>query len=129
MSTGRRKLLDEIYEHFLICKICFEVYTKPKTLGCLHTFCEHCIDRHQSAELERSYRYAHYTTRSMTCPICRKKTELPAGGVRRLPDNLIVPRLVDMVCPEQHGGRNKSNNNVCLPSSYIQLHPVNNRLL
>ena len=34
----------------------------------------------------------------MTCPLCRKKTDLPPGGVRRLPDNFVVPRLVDIVC-------------------------------
>jgi hypothetical protein len=112
MSSCRKKLLEEIYDQFLVCKICFEVYTSPKTLACLHTFCEQCIERHLSAELERSYRYVLHAPRTITCPICRKKTELPVGGVRRLPDNIIVPRLVDMVSQRGHAaGRSKSNNN------------------
>jgi len=39
-----------------------------------------------------------YATPAVTCPLCRKKTDLPPGGVRRLPDNFLVPRLVDIVC-------------------------------
>jgi len=54
-------------------------------------------------------RYLLYATPTVTCPICRKKTDLPPGGVRRLPDNFVVPRLVDIVCgpskphPVAHG--------------------------
>ena len=96
--SSRKKLLEEIYDQFLVCKICFDVYVRPKTLACQHTFCEDCIEKHQEAELERAYRFLLYASRKVTCPICRKKTELPPGGVRRLPDNFIVPRLVDIVC-------------------------------
>ena len=43
-------------------------------------------------------RYLLYASSTVTCPLCRKKTDLPPGGVRRLPDNFVVPRLVDIVC-------------------------------
>ncbi|KAK2143253.1 hypothetical protein LSH36_859g01015 [Paralvinella palmiformis] len=95
-SSGSNRLVDEINDQFLICKICYDVYTQPKTLSCLHTFCCCCLERHQEAELERSYRYLLYS-RAITCPICRKKTDIPVGGVRRLPDNFLVANLSEIV--------------------------------
>ena len=88
--------MDEIEDSFLLCKICFEIYKRPKTLVCLHVFCEECIEKTADAEFERSYRYMLYS-RTVTCPICRKKTELPGGGVRRLPDNFLVANLTDVL--------------------------------
>lgn len=35
--------------------------------------------------------------RPITCSICRKKTEVPSGGVRRLPDNFLVANLGEVV--------------------------------
>ncbi len=60
MSNGvignGNKLMQEIYDQFLVCKICYEPYKQPKTLACLHTFCCVCLEKHQDAEMERSYR-------------------------------------------------------------------------
>ncbi|GFN90103.1 E3 ubiquitin-protein ligase trim56 [Plakobranchus ocellatus] len=93
MATGTR-LMQEISDQFLNCKICFESFREPKTLTCLHTFCLDCLQQQYEQEVtSRSSRFTLYTTRTITCPLCRKKTELPAGGVRRLPDNFLVCNL------------------------------------
>lgn len=103
MASSSKKLVEEIYDQFLVCKICYDIYKNPKTLSCLHTFCTECLEKHQESELERSYRYLLYS-RAVSCPICRKKTEVPAGGVRRLPDNFLVANLSDVI------NRRKPNN-------------------
>ena len=36
----------EMGEDLITCTICFEHFTFPKTLHCLHTFCEPCLQRH-----------------------------------------------------------------------------------
>ena len=96
-SGGSNQFMQELYDQFLACKICYETYKQPKTLSCLHTFCCYCLEQHVDSERERSsYRYMVYS-RAVSCPICRKKTELPSGGVRRLPDNFLVGNLSDMV--------------------------------
>jgi len=43
-------LAQEIYDEFLVCKICLDAYKNPKCLECLHTFCEHCIESHVQSE-------------------------------------------------------------------------------
>ena len=45
---------------------------------------------------ESTYKkYSDY--REFTCPICRKRTQLPLGGVKKLPDNFLVSNLSDIV--------------------------------
>ncbi|KAL8582688.1 hypothetical protein ACOMHN_053282 [Nucella lapillus] len=95
MATGT-KLMKEISDQFLICKLCQESFKEPKTLSCLHTFCCACVQQQYDEESNRPTRYTLYI-RSVTCPLCRKKTELPTGGVRRLPDNFLVSNLTDVL--------------------------------
>lgn len=95
MATGN-KLVKEITDQFLHCKICFEPYKEPKTLTCLHTFCADCIQKHVDSDSNRSSRFLLYS-RYITCPLCRSKTEIPSGGVRRLPDNFLVSSLTDVL--------------------------------
>ncbi|KAK3096478.1 hypothetical protein FSP39_000578 [Pinctada imbricata] len=95
MATNT-KLMQEISDQFLHCKICLEPYKEPKTLICLHSFCMDCIQQHVDSEGSRS-RYSSLYNRHVTCPLCRKRTELPAGGVRRLPDNFLLSNLTEVI--------------------------------
>ncbi|XP_055861898.1 tripartite motif-containing protein 45-like isoform X1 [Biomphalaria glabrata] len=100
MSTtaAGNKLAQEIHDEFLTCKICLEGFKSPKCLDCLHTFCEQCIDNHVLNEC--SYKkYSDY--REFTCPLCRKRTQLPIGGVKKLPDNFLVSSLGEVVARQK----------------------------
>lgn len=88
--------MKEISDQFLICKICMDVFKEPKTLSCLHTFCCACVQQQYDVESNRPTRYTIYS-RSVTCPLCRKRTELPTGGVRRLQDNFLVSNLTEVL--------------------------------
>ena len=97
MPVGSSKsgvLAQQIHDEFLTCKICLEGFSNPKSLDCLHTFCEDCIENH--ANSESSYKkYSDY--REFTCPLCRKRTNLPLGGVKKLPDNFLVSSLTEVI--------------------------------
>ncbi|KAI0982692.1 hypothetical protein GJ496_007336 [Pomphorhynchus laevis] len=98
MSTTLEKFTAQISEEFLTCKICYEPFLHPKCLSCLHTFCKSCIESHLL--LHSEFRtYSRY--REFSCPICRKKTQIPLGGVGRLQDNFIVSNLSDLVCADR----------------------------
>lgn len=88
------KLAQEIQDELLICKICLGNYKQPKSLSCLHTFCAECLENHIQGEVTYK-KYSDY--REFTCPLCRKRTTLPAGGVRKLPDNFVVASLFAMI--------------------------------
>jgi len=87
------KLESEIKEEFLSCKICYEPFTNPKSLSCLHTFCEKCLEAHLATI--RTYKYSDH--KEFPCPMCRKRSTLPAGGVRALPDNFLIGSLNELV--------------------------------
>jgi len=91
------QLAEQINDEFLTCKICYEPFKEPKCLSCLHTFCEDCIEQHVSAQ--RSYKYTDY--REFSCPICRKKTVIPTGGVRKLTDNFLISSLSELLVAKQ----------------------------
>lgn len=93
-GPGGNKLAQEIHEEFLTCKICLEPFKCPKCLDCLHTFCEQCIENHVMSECTYK-KYSDY--REFTCPLCRKRTQLPIGGVKKLPDNFLVSSLGELL--------------------------------
>ena len=121
MATGH-KLVKEITDQFLHCKICLGPYKEPKTLICLHTFCADCLQQHVDSDTNRSSRFLLYN-RYITCPLCRRKTEIPTGGVKRLPDNFLVSSLTDALdrkrigkvppCEICTGEKPRSDNNAC----------------
>jgi hypothetical protein len=96
-KSSTLQLADQINDEFLTCKICYEPFKEPKSLSCLHTFCEQCIDQH--VEAQRTYKYTDY--REFACPICRKKTVIPTGGCRKLNDNFLVSSLSELLSAKQ----------------------------
>jgi len=81
MATAKQ--LDDITS----CPICTEVYTDPRSLPCVHTYCLKCIkeyskDKHHGDEL--------------ACPLCRKEFTLPSNGVDDLPKNFFVTNVLEM---------------------------------
>ena len=66
----------------LACPVCFQVFRNPKYLSCYHSYCEGCLEKMQNQS-------------RITCPECRKETTVPAGGVKELPNNFFINRMVD----------------------------------
>ncbi|XP_071095807.1 tripartite motif-containing protein 2-like [Haliotis cracherodii] len=60
MATAHR-----IRDKHLTCSICFELYTRPKTLPCMHSFCEHCLENHIQAKRD---------DKGFGCPMCNTHT-------------------------------------------------------
>ena len=56
-------------EQQLTCPVCLDIYTNPKSLPCLHSFCQHCLEGLPvNPEGNKYY---------IKCPTCRTSTELP----------------------------------------------------
>ncbi|KAL3853760.1 hypothetical protein ACJMK2_017274 [Sinanodonta woodiana] len=72
----------------LCCPICLEPFDTPKSLPCMHTFCEKCIRKHAS-----NLRVEGGQSVIISCPVCRY--HIPAPGAEqgwddwtsKLPDN------------------------------------------
>ena len=81
MATA--KLLDDITE----CSICTEVYTDPRVLPCVHTYCLKCIEAWSKDKQPGD---------KLACPLCRKEYTLSSNGVADLPKNFFVANFLQM---------------------------------
>ena len=66
-------------EEQLKCLVCLDLYTNPKTLPCLHSFCEECLEGLAQEKEARGDTYY------LSCPTCRQRTEVPIEGVGAFP--------------------------------------------
>ena len=69
---------------YLSCPICCELYKEPKYLPCYHSYCEKCLVKLVAQS-------------NITCRECRKTSVVPSGGVKQLPNNFFINRLLDEV--------------------------------
>ena len=81
------KALEKL-EQQLQCTICLDTYTDPKQLQCHHVYCRKClvrlVIRDQQGQL------------TLTCPICRQLTPVPAGGVAGLQSAFHINHLLEI---------------------------------
>ncbi|KAL3864025.1 hypothetical protein ACJMK2_005737 [Sinanodonta woodiana] len=60
----------------LRCPICLDVYTAPKILPCLHTYCQHCLHKYIVNSVPKGK-----TGATFICPECRKETFPPLPDI------------------------------------------------
>ena len=70
--------------NLLTCPICYELYKNPKYLPCYHSYCEECLEKLQKSA-------------DVTCPECRKTSTIPMGGIKQLPNNFFINRIIDEI--------------------------------
>ena len=79
--------VKQLTDH-LTCPICYELYKKPKYLPCYHSYCEECLVKLAVQS-------------NITCPECRKISVVPSGGVKQLPDNFFINRLLNEIAEKK----------------------------
>ena len=82
-SPGLLKLEEQ-----LTCPVCLEHYTNPKTLPCLHSFCQDCLEGFPLDKKNETY--------YLSCPTCRHCTELPEEGAGAFPVAFILNNLKEI---------------------------------
>ena len=82
-SPGLLKLKEQ-----LTCPVCLDHYTNPKTLPCLHSFCQDCLE---GLPLDKKNETCY-----ISCPICRQCAELPKKGAGAFPVAFTLNNLKEM---------------------------------
>ena len=88
MSTKQSSGLRLKLEKELTCPVCLDHFTNPKTLPCLHSFCQHCLEGLPLDKKNETY--------YLSCPTCRHRTELPEEGVGSFPVAFHLNNLKEM---------------------------------
>src|SRR6218665_485392 len=77
------KQLREITE----CPICMNVFTDPRVLPCIHTFCLECLKSiSDTAQKDTGHK--------LPCPLCRKEFIIPTDGLAAVPKNFFLENLL-----------------------------------
>ena len=82
-----KTLLANLHEE-VSCSVCMVTFTAPKQLPCLHSFCLHCLEGIQRASGRHDV---------ITCPECRRESQLPGGNLKDLPTNFRINSLLDVL--------------------------------
>ncbi|XP_021346756.1 E3 ubiquitin-protein ligase TRIM33-like [Mizuhopecten yessoensis] len=96
--------LPDLDLHLLECPICLERLRQPKSLPCLHCFCQECLGTYITKEL--SGKMASGT--SFPCPICRgmatpvNQAETKENWSKQFPTNAVIQELIKL--KEQSSG-------------------------
>lgn len=78
-------IAKSLKEDYFTCIICYELFEEPKSLPCLHTFCEGCLE----ILLKQSSKKTE-----LTCPTCRETVSLPSGSVSWLKTNFTFKDII-----------------------------------
>ena len=99
--SSTSKALKQL-EDQLTCPVCLEHFTAPKTLPCLHSFCQGCLD-----PLPVAIQGGEHI---ISCPTCRHTTKLPDDGAAGFQSAFHLNSLLDV-----HGLLNKVTSSQQLP--------------
>ncbi|XP_038056020.1 E3 ubiquitin-protein ligase TRIM71-like [Patiria miniata] len=88
-EAAAKTVLDKISQGHLECPICCCLFKDPKMLDCLHSFCLKCLEEMMSKQKPEAEK--------ITCPVCRRETQVPEGGLQSLSSSFFLSSLVDEV--------------------------------
>jgi len=67
------------------CSICTDVFTNPRVLPCIHTFCLKCL---------LNYGKEGQPGDRVPCPLCRKEFTIPYDGLSGIQKNFFMEKLL-----------------------------------
>ena len=83
-------------EDDITCSVCGDLFTDPKTIPCLHTFCKQCIEK--SIE---SNKLLETNGTVVCCPLCR--AQLPRDETAAFATNYTINRLLEIFGKREAG--------------------------
>ena len=100
----------ETQEDIFECSVClnYMLDRNPRSLSCLHTFCEDCL--HQLIN-----------NKKITCPTCRKNTELKSDNVQELIVNFHLLKIKEIGTKPQSSAKESSEQKKSESKSLCQI--------
>src|ERR1043165_9303037 len=86
MADSREKAATQLQE-ITECSICMNVFTDPRMLPCIHTFCFECLKRTAETDQKKP-------GDKMPCPLCRKAFIIAADGINGVKKNFFMENLL-----------------------------------
>ena len=101
-------LLKNLKE-YVTCSICWDTYTKPKTIACLHTFCYECLKKHALTSQKQGF---------YRCPECQAQVAIPEGNrFDNLPSSFLHNSLLSLLAVRRSGEGSEISCSTCQKKS------------
>lgn len=84
VSTG-----DSEVDKMITCAVCSRLFSNPKMLPCLHTFCQSCLENNMTSGANNSDDEGDV----VKCPSCHGFFQRPLGGLGALTTNTLFARI------------------------------------
>ena len=83
-----KTLLHNLREE-VSCSVCSDIFTDPKQLPCIHSFCLHCLNQWHRTSHGRD---------TIRCPKCQAVSGVPeSGDLKDLPTSFYLNGLIDVL--------------------------------
>ena len=83
-----KTLLNNLREE-VSCSVCSDIFTDPKHLPCLHSFCLHCL---------KEWHRTSHGCETIRCPKCQAISRVPeSGDLKDLPTSFYLNGLIDVL--------------------------------
>ncbi len=97
---------------FLTCALCMDVYSDPRTLFCLHSFCYGCLED----LLGKNPTFKGLFT-TFRCPLCQEEHSVPRNGASGFRKDFRIASMLDKIRSKskskEHNTQNKNNLENC----------------
>lgn len=81
--------INEQLKDMTRCCICTEVYSDPRMLSCIHTFCLRCLEQIGMLSNKKP-------KDKLPCPVCRKEFIIPDEGMNGVQKNFFMDNIIEM---------------------------------
>jgi len=81
---ARKLAVEKEVDDMTECPICNELFTDPRVLPCIHTFCLKCLE---------NYGKDRPPGDDMPCPLCRKEFTIPDDGLSGIQKDFFMEPL------------------------------------
>lgn len=83
LTRSPRPVLNEDSQ-FEWCGLCYDDYSDPRMLPCLHTYCSRCLN---------DYIEQTESTGQFACPLCKSRHTVPVDGVQGFKPNIYISAI------------------------------------
>ena len=89
-------------EMLLECCFCTKTLTKPRTLSCFHSFCQHCLERFVATRRKDAVKAGTKIPEIFECPICRTEFHVKEDeSIEKIPSNYFINNMLDLLTLQQ----------------------------
>ena len=105
-AFAMESLLKKLKE-YVTCSICWDTFTEPKTITCLHTFCCECLKRHALTTQQHG---------KFRCSECQAQVDVPES-FDKLPTGFLQNSLLGVLAVQKSGDGSEINCGNCRKKS------------